>query len=277
MPYAHRIEPGQKVKLKDIDPNENGKLNKEQGESITDQLGAKLRDLQDLMFEADMNSLLVVLQGRDTSGKDGAIRCLAEFMNMQGCSVATFKQPSDEELAHDFLWRVHAHAPAKGHATVFNRSHYEDVIVVRVHDLIPKEQWRKRYVDINNFERLLHDSGTIIVKFYLHISKEEQEERLLEREKEVEKSWKLSVGDWQERELWGKYTDAFEDALEKCSTEEAPWYVVPANHKWFRNLAVVETLVETLKPFRKVWQTKLQQIGKERKAELEEFRAKGEK
>ena len=272
MSYAHKVGKGEKVKLKDFDPGENGKLAKELGEATTDRLGQELADLQDHMFEAGTHSLLIVLQGRDTSGKDGTIRCLAKFMNMQGCNVASFKQPTDEEMAHDFLWRIHARTPGNGKATIFNRSHYEDVIVVRVHDLVPKDVWSERYEDINNFENQLCDNGTIIVKFYLHISKQTQEDRLLDREKDADKSWKLAIGDWKERELWGKYTDAYEDALSKCSTHEAPWYIVPADHKWFRNLAVVEALVETLKPYKKEWKAKLEQIGKERKIELEAFR-----
>lgn len=271
--YAHRVSPGDKVDLKEIDASQHGKVTQELGLAATEALGNELYDLQELMYDAGMHSLLIVLQGRDTSGKDGTIRGLAKHMNMAGCNVASFKVPSPEEAGHDFLWRIHKQTPIKGHATVFNRSHYEDVIVVRVHDLVPKEVWKKRYDHINSFESGLSDANTLIVKFYLHISKSEQEERLLEREKETDKSWKLSVGDWKERELWGDYTDAYEEALSKTSTKVAPWYIVPANHKWFRNLAVVEALVETLKPHKKEWNEKMTKVGKTMLKELAEFRA----
>jgi PPK2 family polyphosphate:nucleotide phosphotransferase len=272
--HARRVDPDKKVHLKEFDPEEDGGLEKGVAEARTEALGRELSELQSLMFEAGKHALLIVLQGRDTSGKDGTIRCLAHYMNMQGCRVASFKVPTEEESHHDFLWRIHQQAPKKGSATIFNRSHYEDVLVVRVHGLISKKEWQRRYSHINQFEELLTDSGTLIAKFYLHISKQEQEQRLLDREKEQEKAWKLSVGDWKERELWGSYTEAYEDALTKCSTPFAPWYVVPANHKWFRNLAVVEALVETLRPFKKEWTEQLEQIGEEAKKELAAYRGK---
>ncbi|HEY3783626.1 MAG TPA: PPK2 family polyphosphate kinase [Fimbriimonadaceae bacterium] len=274
MPYAHKVSSDEKVHLKDVDSSKHDKLTKDIADATTEKLGEELSDLQDLLFEAGTHSLLIVLQGMDTGGKDGTIRCLARYLNMQGCRVASFKQPSEEESKHDFLWRIHQQTPATGQCTIFNRSQYEDVLVVRVHNLLPKSVWKKRYDDINHFENNLYDANTIIVKFYLHISKGEQEQRLLDREKDVDKSWKLSVGDWKERELWSDYTEAYEDALRKCSTDCAPWYIVPADHKWFRNLAVVETLVETLKPFKKGWHEKLVELGKEQKKELAAFRAK---
>jgi len=270
--YAHKVSPGDKVDLKSIDPQQHGDLSEEIAVAATDALGKELEELQELMYDAGVHALLVVLQGRDTSGKDGTIKCLAKHMNMAGCNVASFKVPTAEEAGHDFLWRAHRQTPVHGHATVFNRSHYEDVIVVRVHDLVPKDVWKKRYEHINAFESGLSDANTLIVKLYLHISKGEQEQRLLEREKEIDKSWKLSVGDWKERELWGDYTDAYEEALKKTSTETAPWYIVPANHKWFRNLAVVEALVETLKPHKKRWNAKMSEIGKTMVKELAEYR-----
>lgn len=271
--YALKVAPGEKIDLKSIDPEQHGKLEKEIAVAATEALGKELADLQELMYDAGVHALLMVLQGRDTSGKDGTIGCLAKYMNMAGCNVASFKVPTAEEAAHDFLWRIHKETPKHGHATIFNRSHYEDVIVVRVHNLVPKDVWKKRYDDITKFEENLSDANTLIVKFYLHISKGEQEQRLLEREKETDKSWKLSVGDWKERELWGDYTDAYEEALRKTSTDNAPWYIVPANHKWFRNLAVVEALVETLKPHKAQWTEKMTAIGKEMVKELAEFRA----
>jgi PPK2 family polyphosphate:nucleotide phosphotransferase len=214
----------------------------------------------------------VVLQGRDTAGKDGTLRGLSRFVDIQGVHTASFKVPTAEELAHDFLWRIHPHAPAKGQISFFNRSHYEDVLVVRVHNLAPEGVWRKRYDQINEFEELLAENGTIIVKFCLHIDKAEQEVRLLAREQEVAKAWKLSAGDWKEREFWDAYTDAYDDAMSKCSPDHAPWHVVPADRKWFRDLAVTETLVETLRPYRDGWMEKLARLGEEAKKELAAFR-----
>jgi PPK2 family polyphosphate:nucleotide phosphotransferase len=186
--------------------------------------------------------------------------------------VASFKAPTEEELAHDFLWRVHKRTPPAGHIKIFNRSHYEDVLVVRVHRLVPEEVWRLRYPSINTFERLLFDSATILLKFYLHISKAEQQQRLLEREQNPIKAWKLSVADWQERSLWDDYTAAYEDVLNRCSTPQAPWFVVPADKKWFRDLAVAETLRDALEPFRERWLKQLEEIGRERKKAIEAYR-----
>lgn len=272
MAYAHKIEPGTTVRLADIDTSYDAGLSKDEGEELTKKLGHRLDELDDLHYEAGMNSVLIVLQGRDTSGKDGTIRFLLSHLNAQGCRVAPFKVPTPLELAHDFLWRVHAVTPPKGGMTIFNRSHYEDVLVVRVHSLVPEEVWRKRYAHIDAFERLLADSGTIILKFMLHISPEEQERRLLDREKEVQKAWKLNVGDWKERAYWDDYTAAYEEALSRCSHVHAPWYVVPADKKWFRNLAIAETIVDTLEPYRAAWMERLKGIGEKARAELEEFR-----
>src|SRR5439155_7949466 len=198
-------------------PDEDRGLKKEKGENKTAEIIEELIELQELLYAARQQSVLIILQGRDTSGKDGTIRNVAGPLNSQSCSVASFKVPTDEELAHDFLWRIHAQTPSTGHIKIFNRSHYEDVLVVRVHKLVPKEVWQPRYEHIKAFEQLLAESATIILKFYLHISKKEQEERLLEREKDPTKSWKLSVGDWQEREYWDDYNAAYEDALSRCS------------------------------------------------------------
>ncbi|HRI44005.1 MAG TPA: hypothetical protein PLL78_08510 [Fimbriimonadaceae bacterium] len=272
MAFAKKIEPGTAVRLAEIDPAYDAGLSKDDGEKLTKDLAKRLDELDDLHYEAGMNSVLIVLQGRDTSGKDGTIRFLLSSLNAQGCRVAPFKVPTPIELAHDFLWRVHAVTPPKGGMTIFNRSHYEDVLVVRVHSLVPEAVWRPRYEHIDAFERLLADSGTIILKFMLHISKEEQERRLLDRENEVQKAWKLNVGDWKERAYWDDYTAAYEEALSRCSTARAPWYVVPADKKWFRNLAIAETLVNTLEPYRKAWLERLEGIGEAAKAELEEFR-----
>jgi len=272
MAYAWRVDPGSKVKLADFDPDHNAGLDKEQGKKRLADLAEEISELQELLYAARQHALLCVFQGRDTAGKDGAINKVLSYTNVQGCRVNYFKVPTPEELAHDFLWRVHRETPGRGGITLFNRSHYEDVVVVRVHDLAPKEVWKGRFDEINTFEALLTRSDTIVLKFYLHISKQEQEERLLAREKDPEKAWKLSVGDWKERDLWDQYTEAYEDALSKCSTEAAPWRIVAANHKWFRDLAVAEAIRDALKPHHKGWMTHLEEVGKKAKSELEAYR-----
>ena len=272
MALTHRIETGTSVDLSKFDPQDDFGLTREEAELRMQALGAELTDLQELLFAAGQHGLLIVLQGRDTAGKDGTIRHLLNYMNAQGTAIAPFKVPTPKEIAHDFLWRVHQVTPGRGESVIFNRSHYEDVLVVRVHNIAPKDVWSKRYEHINRFEKLLTDSNTIVLKFMLHISKDEQEERLLAREQDTEKAWKLAVRDWQEREFWDAYTEAYEDALAKCSTDYAPWHVVPANKKWFRNLAITETIVETLRPYRDDWMERLEGIGEKAKAELAAFR-----
>ena len=272
MPYAHRVEPGSRVRLKDHDPADTSGLDKQAGQARFAELNAELDALQEELHAAGTNSVLMVLQGMDTSGKDGAIRSVMHNLNPQGVRVESFKVPTDEELAHDFLWRVHKVTPGRGQFGVFNRSHYEDVLVVRVHGLTPEAVWKARYDHINAFEALLADSGTIVVKFFLHISKDEQEKRLHEREQEVGKAWKLSAGDWRERELWDAYQEAYEDALSRCSTEHAPWYIVPADRKWLRNLAITEVLVETLRAYRDHWRNALEDLSKAKLAELAAYR-----
>ncbi len=202
--------------------------------------------MQHLLWADDRHKLLVVIQAMDTGGKDGAIRKVFEGVNPQGVWVANFKAPTKEELAHDYLWRVHEHTPGNGEITVFNRSHYEDVLVVRVLDLVPEEVWRRRYGHIRAFEQMLADEGTTIVKFYLHISKGEQAERLQARLDDPTKRWKFNAGDLEHRELWDAYQRAFEEAITETTTEAAPWYVVPANRKWYRDIVIAETLVSTL-------------------------------
>jgi PPK2 family polyphosphate:nucleotide phosphotransferase len=272
MGYAHRFESGRRIKLEDFDPGEDAGLKRQEAEKKTAQLIGELIELQELLYAVRLQSVLVILQGRDTSGKDGTIRHVAGPLNAQGYAVASFKAPTEEELAHDFLWRIHAQTPLAGHIKIFNRSHYEDVLVVRVHKLVPEEVWRLRYEHINAFERLLADSATIILKFYLHLSKEEQKQRLLEREKNPLKAWKLSVTDWQEREYWDEYTAAYEDVLNRCSTKHAPWFIVPADKKWFRNLAVAETLRDALRLHRERWLEKLEEIEREKKKAIEAYR-----
>ena len=272
MVYAHKITGTHPIKLNDFDPEHDAGLDREEGEEKLIALSEELTHLQELLYAASDSAVLIVLQGRDTSGKDGTIKAVMGPLNSLGCTVAAFKVPTEKELAHDFLWRIHPHTPGRGEIAIFNRSHYEDVLVVRVHKLVPDKIWRARYDHINHFEKLLADSHTIILKFYLHISKKEQEERLLEREQDPEKYWKLSLGDWKEREHWNDYTRAYEDAINRCSTPYAPWYIVPANKKWFRNLAVAQTIVNALRPLQNGWRRKLGAIGKEELAKIEAYR-----
>lgn len=270
---AKRLDKPGNVDLSGLETKEDGGLTKEEGEARLAQLSERLFDLQELLYAAGQNAVLVVLQGRDTSGKDGTLKAVAGAMNPVGINVASFKGPTPLELAHDFLWRVHAQAPPLGQVTFFNRSHYEDVLVVRVRSLAPEKVWKKRYGHINHFEELLAESGVIVVKFFLNISKEEQEERLLAREEEAEKAWKLNPGDWAEREYWDDYTAAYADALGKCAAPHAPWFIVPSDRKWFRNLAVAEALVDTLRPYEDSWRERLNEIGAKQKAALAEMRA----
>ncbi|MBX0326932.1 polyphosphate kinase 2 family protein [Oscillochloris sp. ZM17-4] len=270
---THKVEPGSTISLSDYAPRYDGEVKRKDAEAELETLTTELDELQELLYGAGTHSLLVVMQGMDTSGKDSTVRTVFGKVSPLGSYVAPFKVPTEEELAHDFLWRVHKVTPRKGQIGIFNRSHYEDVLVVRVHGYVPEKVWKARYQQINDFERLLADSGTIILKFFLNISREEQEERLREREQEIEKAWKLSAGDWRERELWDKYMVAYDDALGKCSTKHAPWHIVPADRKWFRNYAVASTIVETLRGYKDTWMEKLEKIGEGAKAELEAYRA----
>ncbi len=241
------VEPGARIQLDRIDADFKPKgLDRDEAEERIRELTVELRDLQHLMYAEDRRSLLIVLQGRDAAGKDGTIRHVFGPMNPQGTRVTSFKVPSKEEQAHDFLWRCHKAAPKRGMVGIFNRSHYEDVLVVRVHDLVPKKIWSKRFDHINAFERLLADKGTIVLKFYLHIDRDEQLERFKKRMNNPKKNWKISDADYTERPYWDAYTKAFEDALSKCSTDIAPWFVVPANRKWARNLVIAEIVADTM-------------------------------
>ena len=272
MPYALTIKPGTKVDLSDYPTDATSGLTKQAGKDQLKPLKDEIRDLQSLMYAASQNSLLIVLQGMDTSGKDGTVSSVLESVNPLGCRVWPFKTPTPLELSHDFLWRIHAKVPERGMMTVFNRSHYEDVLIVRVKDLVPRKVWSKRYNQINEFEELLTESGTIILKFFLHISKEEQRERLLAREQDPEKAWKLSAGDWVERQYWNQYQRAYEEALTKCSTKVAPWNIIPADHKWYRDLAVAQCIVDALTPYKKGWLKSLEALGRVQKAEIETIR-----
>ena len=242
-----KVSANQKIKLGDINPNDTGKIGgKSEAKKLLSKNIARMAELQNVLYAQDKHAVLIVLQAIDAGGKDGTIRSIMSGVNPQGVRVTSFKKPTEEELSHDFLWRVHKNVPQRGMIGIFNRSHYEDILVVRVHNLVAKSIWQRRYTHINNFERLLADSNVTILKFYLHISKEEQKERFQARLDQPHKRWKFNPGDLDERALWNDYMATFEDAINKCGTNYAPWYVVPANKKWYRNLLISETIVQTL-------------------------------
>lgn len=241
------VAPGSKPKLKNVDPGWHGKHETEADAAAeTAKTLARITSQQELLYGERRHALLIVLQGIDAAGKDGTCWHVLAAMNPQGTTVTSFKQPTAEDLAHDFLWRVHPHAPGLGKVAVFNRSHYEDVLVVRVHKLVPKAVWSRRYDMINAFEHLLAASGVTILKFFLYISPEEQLERFRQRLDDPARQWKISDSDYTERARWDDYVRAYEDMLAKCSTPHAPWFVIPSNHKWFRNLAVSQIVAATL-------------------------------
>jgi PPK2 family polyphosphate:nucleotide phosphotransferase len=277
MQLAWKVDNNSKVKLKNYDPGYiDPYTDRALASAELEMLSKELGELQQLLAAAQHNSLLIVLQGMDTSGKDGTIRNVMAQVNPLGCEVRSFKGPNSRELKHDFLWRIHRVVPGRGMISIFNRSHYEDVLVVRVHNLVPEKVWRQRYKAINNFEELLAQNNMIILKFYLHISYEEQEERLLARQEDRTKAWKLSSADWAERKFWHDYQQAYEDALSRCSTSDAPWYIVPANRKWYRNLLVGRTIVSTLRPYKKEWQTRLVKRGEQELERIEKLQQMGD-
>ncbi len=241
------VKPGSKVNLAKIDADYHAAYDNEESTiAELNKYSQRLGELQAVMYAEKKHALLVVLQAMDGGGKDGTISHVMAALNPQGCNVVSFKVPTAEELAHDYLWRVHKVTPGKGYITVFNRSHYEDVLVVRVHNLVPKDIWSKRYDEINAFEHHLANSGTTLLKLFLHIDKDEQLRRFRDRLDEPDKQWKISDSDYTEREYWDDYQQAYMDAISQCSSNDAPWYIIPANHKWFRNLAVSQILVEAL-------------------------------
>lgn len=245
------VSPGSRVKLRKVDPDWCGAHTDEiEAKAALERNVARLEKLQEMLYAEQRHSLLIVLQGIDAAGKDGTCRHVMGAMNPQGTTITSFKQPTAEDLAHDFLWRVHAHTPPRGHIAVFNRSHYEDVLVVRVHGLVPKSVWSRRYDQINAFEETLAAAGTTILKFFLTISPDEQLDRFRDRLDDPAKQWKISEGDYTERTRWDDYTRAYEDMLRHCSTDTAPWYVIPSNRKWFRNLAVSEIIADTMDDLR---------------------------
>jgi PPK2 family polyphosphate:nucleotide phosphotransferase len=244
---SYHVKPETKVHLDKCDAEDAGEYKKgKQLDEKLEKIRQELDRLQELLYAERKHKVLIVLQAMDTAGKDGTISHVFEGMNPQGVKVASFKAPTPEELDHDYLWRVHKQIPGKGEIVIFNRSHYEDVLVVRVHKLITKDVWQRRYNDINNFEHMLADEGTIILKFFLHITPDEQKRRLQDRLDDPAKHWKFSTADLAERKLWPNYMKAYEDAISATSTPWAPWYIVPANKKWFRNLVVASTIMETL-------------------------------
>jgi len=245
------VEPGREARLRDRDPEATpGIKGKAAAEKALEKNMKRLEELQFLLYAESRRAVLIVFQAMDAGGKDGIIRHVMSALNPQGCSVTSFKVPTPEEAKHDFLWRIHKATPRLGEFAIFNRSHYEDVLVVRVHDLVSKSVWAKRYNHINAFEKLLAESQVAIFKFFLHISKDEQKERFQTRLEDPTRQWKLSEGDFSERDYWDDYLKAYEDALTRCSTPWAPWYVIPANKKWYRNLAVSEILVDALEDLR---------------------------
>ncbi|MFN2167019.1 MAG: polyphosphate kinase 2 family protein [Anaerolineae bacterium] len=244
----YRVQPGAQIDLSQWDPNDKSLYpgSKKEGKAALPGLVHQLRELQARLHAEHKHKLLIVLQAMDTGGKDGTIRHVFTGVNPQGVRVAGFKVPTPEELAHDYLWRIHKHTPGNGEIVIFNRSHYEDVLVVRVYDLVPPERWQPRYEHINAFEKMLADEGTTILKFYLHIDLDEQKERLQARLDEPDKRWKFNTSDLSARKRWPEFMQAYQDVLNKTSTEWAPWYIVPANRKWYRNLVVSNIIIDTL-------------------------------
>lgn len=246
----YRHQPGKKLQLSGLDTNEKTlaeDLGKEESYEVLDGLRDELQQLQKMLYAQNKHRVLVVIQAMDTGGKDGCIKHVFSRVDPQGLNVVSFKKPSEEQLAHDFLWRIHQNVPQNGHLTVFNRSHYEDIIAVRVKELYPEKVWKRRYQHITDFERMLAEEGTTIVKIFLHISKDEQKSRLQARLDNPDKYWKFNPDDLKDRARWDQFQDVYEDVIEKTSTDVAPWYVIPADRKWYRNLCVARIMVETLK------------------------------
>ncbi len=261
---SYRVRPGHKIKLSDYDPEDTSQFSggKKEAKTRLAELVQKLDQLQELLYAEHKHKVLIVLQALDTGGKDGTIRTVFSGVNPQGVHVTSFKVPTPEELDHDFLWRVHSQVPGKGQIVIFNRSHYEDVLVVRVHNLVPEEVWRRRYVQINNFERTLAEEGTTILKFYLNVTKDEQKERLQERLDDPTKRWKFNPADLKERALWDDYISAYQDAISETSTRWAPWYVIPANHNWYRNLTVASVIVRAMEALKSTYPVPAEDLDK---------------
>jgi PPK2 family polyphosphate:nucleotide phosphotransferase len=256
------------ISLASYDPADTYGISQEQAVAQLPAFQRRLSGLQDLLYGAGTQSVLVILQGMDTSGKDGTIKHVMSQVNPIGCEVTSFRAPTDVELRHDFLWRIHNRAPARGMLAIFNRSQYEDVVTARVRKVISGQECRQRYLDINAFELALHRGGTLLLKFFLHISKDEQRKRLLAREEDKDKSWKLSLADWQDRAYWDDYQGSYEKALGRCSAAWAPWYIIPANHKWYRNYLVAKIIIERLAEHEAHWKAALHQRGEAQRQAL---------
>jgi PPK2 family polyphosphate:nucleotide phosphotransferase len=257
-----RVEPGSRIRLADVDPGATHGYTKARSAGELEQGLERLADLQNRLWAEEKHPILVVLQGIDTAGKDGSIKHVMRAFNPMGCSVTSFRVPTPIEASHDYLWRVHQQTPGKGEIEIFNRSHYEDVLVVRVHNFVPKTVWQRRYDQINAFERLLTESGTTIVKFFLHIDRDEQKARLQSRIDDPTKNWKFKLGDLDERKLWDDYMAAYEEVLRRCSTATAPWYLIPANRNWFRNLAIAEILADTIDDLKPAYPAPTEDLSK---------------
>lgn len=272
IPCSTKIASKKDFRDRGFDTLPGKKFEKDDSLEKLEKLKLELEELQEQLYAAGSHAVLVVLQGMDTSGKDGAVRKVFASLNPQGCRVESFKAPTSEELAHDFLWRVHRVVPKRGMISVFNRSHYEDVLITRVHNLVSEEECKQRYLHINAFEQLLVDSNVIVIKFFLNISKDEQKSRLEAREKDPQKGWKLNADDWEERKKWPAYEKAYRDVFAECSSESCPWYIVPADKKWFRDVTIAETLVATLRPYAKEWQRIIETDAKKKLQELQKYR-----
>jgi PPK2 family polyphosphate:nucleotide phosphotransferase len=271
--HFHRFDAPGKVRLASIPEAPPDGVTKHHAKKRFEALNEELFELQDLLWGARTHSVLMILQGRDAAGKDGSVKHVVGAFNPRGVMVTSFGVPTAEERAHDFLWRVHRRTPGSGEIGIFNRSQYEDVLVVRVKGLAPAPVWKERYELINAFERTLVAGNCILLKFFLHITRDEQEKRLLAREDDLAGAWKLNLEDWRDRERWDDYTEAYEDAIGRCASKEAPWIVVPADAKWFRNLVIAEALAAALRPYGKEWRKKLDSEGKLRRRDLQTWRA----
>lgn len=271
--HFHRYDAPAKVSLDEISPEPPESVTKHAAKDRFEELNDELFGLQDLMWGARTHSVLMVLQGRDAAGKDGSVKHVVGALNPRGVRVTSFGVPTAQERQHDFLWRIHQRTPGAGEVAIFNRSHYEDVLVVRVKKTVPRPIWKERYQLINAFEETLVQGNCIVLKYFLHITEDEQKERLLAREKDPTGAWKLNVTDWKERDLWDEFTSAYEDAIGKCATRRAPWIVVPANARWYRNLVIAESLAAAMRPYKRQWRKTLDETGKEGRRELKEWRA----
>ena len=277
MAYATRVDKEGSFQLARIDPGDNGGLDQAEAEDLLSELTTELRELQELMFAAETNGILVILQGMDAAGKDVTIGNVFDAADPASCRVESFKPPTLEEEAHHFLWRADRLTPEHGELVIFDRSYYERVLLPQVHDEAPAEAIRRRFANINDFERLLHEHGTIVIKVFLHVSEEEQGKRLEEREDNLETAWKISPRDWTERQFWDEYMTAYETTINACASPDAPWYVSPADHQWFHNLAVAEAFVEHLRPYREEWIEARNRRGEEQRAEAERARESAER